>query len=84
MIYGDDRPESSTYGRYYGALTKFDGSFGFDLNRRLGFFVQVRNITNVKDGYYTSPFGVKEGDHGELRKMEEYGANWIFGIKGVY
>jgi outer membrane receptor for ferrienterochelin and colicin len=83
-IYGADRPESGTYGQYYGALTKFDGSLGFDINKHLGFFVQVRNITNVKDAYYKSPPGSKEGDNAALRKMEEYGANWIFGLKGSF
>jgi hypothetical protein len=84
MIYGDDRPESGTYGRYYGAMTKFDGSLGFELNKHLALFMQVRNITNVKDGYYQSPPGSDEGVHGALRKMEEYGSNWIFGVKGAF
>jgi hypothetical protein len=56
----------------------------FDFNRRLGFFVQGRNITNVKDEYYRSPPGVQEGQQGGLRSMEEYGANWIFGVKGTF
>jgi TonB-dependent receptor len=84
MIWGDDRPESGTYGRYYGGLTKFDGTLGFDFSRRLAFFVQARNITNVKDGYYQSPPGLREGQHGGLRVMEEYGSNWIFGVKGAF
>jgi TonB-dependent receptor len=84
MIYGDNRPESGTYGQYYGALTKFDGSLGYAFKRYLEFFMQVRNITNVKDGYYRSPPGVIEGEHAVLRKMEEYGTNWIFGIKGLF
>jgi hypothetical protein len=84
MIWGDDRPSSSTYGEYYGALTKYDAGLTFDFNRRLGFFVQGRNITNVKDEYYRSPPGVQEGQQGGLRSMEEYGANWIFGVKGTF
>jgi iron complex outermembrane recepter protein len=84
MIWGDDRPESSTYGRYYGALTKFDGTLGYNVSNRLGFFVQMRNITNVKDEYYQSPPGVQEGKQGYLRSMEEYGSNWIFGVKGTF
>ena len=27
---------------------------------------------------------VKEGEQGHLRQMEEYGANWSFGVKGTF
>jgi iron complex outermembrane recepter protein len=83
-IWGADRPESGTYGRYIGESTKFDGTLGYDVGRHLSFFVQARNITNVKDGYYQSPPGAREGQQGALRVMEEYGSNWIFGVKGVF
>jgi hypothetical protein len=84
MIWGADRPSSTTYGEYYGALTKYDAGLTYDFSRRFGLFVQGRNITNVKDEYYRSPPGVQEGKQGSLRLMEEYGANWILGVKGTF
>lgn len=84
VVWGTDRPESSTYGRYFGAITKYDLGFGYRFSPRLEFFVQGRNITNVKDEWYQSPPGVQEGKQGALRSMEEYGANWVFGIKGTF
>ena len=84
LIWTDDKPESGTYGRYMGELTKFDLTLGWDINRRVSLFVQGRNITNVKDEWYQSPPGVKEGRKSVLRAMEEYGANWIFGVKGAF
>ena len=46
--------------------------------------MQGRNITNQKDFYYESPLGVQEGKQRYLRQMEEYGDNWVFGIKGQF
>ena len=45
---------------------------------------QIRNITNVKDSFYKSPPGVPEGQQPMLRSMEEYGANWVFGVRGTF
>ena len=84
FIWVDDRPESGTYGRYWGAMTKWDGNISYDFTRRFGAFLQVRNITNQKDLFYQSPPGVPEGQQGALRSMEEYGSNWIIGVKGTF
>ena len=47
--------------------------------------MQGRNITNVEDRWYQSPPGLpEEGEHGYLRSIEEYGANWVFGVKGAF
>ena len=84
MIWIDDRPESGTYGRFTSESTKFDLTMGYAFHRRLEFFVQGRNITNVKDVWMQSPPGVEQGKQRHLRSMEEYGANWIFGVKGNF
>ncbi len=84
MIWVDDKPESATLGRYFGALTKFDLTLSWKLNRFATLYVQGRNITNVEDRWYQSPPGTPEGENGYLRSIEEYGANWVFGIKGMF
>jgi hypothetical protein len=47
-------------------------------------YVQGRNISNVRDRWYQSPPGSDEGENGYLRQIEEYGANWVFGVKGNF
>jgi iron complex outermembrane receptor protein len=84
MIWADDKPSESTYGRYMGAITKFDLTMNWRLNRYASLYVQGRNISNVKDRWYESPPGVQEGKQYYLRSMEEYGANWNFGVKGNF
>jgi hypothetical protein len=84
MIWVDDKPESSTYGRYVGQITKFDGSLTVRLTKYVSLYVQGRNITNMKDRWYESPTGTQEGKNGYLRQIEEYGANWVFGVKGQF
>jgi len=83
-IWIDDRPVDSVYGRYWGAMTKYDLSFNYKVNRYLSVYVQARNPNNVKDEYYESPPGVQEGKQGVLRKQEEYGDNWVLGVKGQF
>ena len=84
MIWTADKPESSTYGRYFGQITKYDCSLTVRLNQYASLYVQGRNITNVKDHWYQSPLGTLEGKNGYLRQIEEYGANWVFGVKGQF
>ena len=87
LIWADDKPQgtgTSNYGRYFGAITKIDCSLNFRLNRYATLYVQGRNITNTPDLSYLSPPGVLEGQQGVLRHMEQYGANWVFGVKGTF
>jgi iron complex outermembrane receptor protein len=78
------KPESSTYGRYFGEITKFDLSLTWKLGRFASLYVQGRNITNMVDRWYQTPPGFQEGTNGHLRALEEYGANWVFGVKGTF
>ncbi len=84
MIWAADKPESSTYGRYFGAITKYDLTATFRLTSHASLYVQGRNITNVKDLWYQGPASLPEGTGAHLRQMEEYGANWVFGVKGTF
>jgi len=84
VIWIDDRPSDSTYGRIWGAMTKIDLALTWRLTRYASLYVQARNISNVKDRYYESPLGVTEGQRRYLRQMEEYGDNWVFGVKGQF
>ena len=83
-IWIDDKPVDGVYGRVMGAMTKLDISATWKLNRYASLYVQIRNPTNQKDLFYESPPGVQEGKQKYLRKMEEYGDNWVFGIKGSF
>ena len=85
VIWVADKPNDSTnYGRFFGAITKYDLTLNLRLTRYASLFVQGRNITNQKDLWYESPPGVQEGKQAYLRGMEEYGANWVFGVKGQF
>jgi len=84
VIWADDKPESNTYGRYFRELTKVDLTLGWKLTNNVSLYVQGRNIRNAPDRWMQSPPGVQEGEQGYLRQMEEYGANWTFGIKGTF
>jgi iron complex outermembrane recepter protein len=83
-IWVDNRPNSSVVGRYWGAMTKLDVNLNFRLTKYATLYVQARNPTNQKDQYYESPPGFEEGKHGLLRSTEEYGDNWVFGLKGQF
>ncbi len=84
FVWGDDRPDGGTYGQWYGAITKFDMTASWRLTKYATLFVQGRNISNQPDLWYRSPPGVEQGKSPYLRQMEEYGANWTFGVRGVF
>ena len=84
FIWVDDRPNSGVDYRFWGAMTKWDLSLSWKLNRYATLFVQSRNPTNQKDLYYETPPGAAKGVGKHLRSMEEYGDNWIFGIRGQF
>jgi TonB-dependent receptor len=84
FIWVDDRPIDGVDYRYWGAMTKFDASLSWRLNSHATLFVQTRNPTNVKDIRYETPPGAAKGVGKHLRHMEEYGDNWIFGVRGLF
>jgi hypothetical protein len=83
MVWRDDSPDG-IYGRYRGAITQFDVSASWKLSSRYSTYVQGRNITGVPVVWYESPPGSVEGKNPALRQMQEYGANWVWGIRGTF
>jgi hypothetical protein len=45
---------------------------------------QARNFTGNPDLWMESPPGVREGEQPAVRSMQEYGANWVFGVAGRF
>ena len=83
MVYRDASPDGA-YGLYKGRLTQFDTTLGWKLSSRMSLYVQGRNITNVPILWYASPTTSVEGRDAALRRLQEYGANWVFGVKGTF
>ena len=84
IIWVDDKPSERTNGRFMGAMTKYYLTLNWKLTRVASLYVQARNLTNQKDLFYESPPGVQETKQRYLRKMEAYGDNWVFGLKGQF
>ena len=84
FIWVDDRPTGGVNYRYWGAMTRWDGGLTYDLNRFVSLYVTTRNPTNQKDIHYETPPGAAKGVGKHLRFMEEYGDNWIFGVRGRF
>ena len=83
MVFRDASPDGA-YGLYKGKLTQFDTTLGWRLNNRLSLYVQGRNITNVPILWYASPTTSVEGRDAAFRRLQEYGANWVFGLRGTF
>jgi outer membrane receptor protein involved in Fe transport len=83
MVWIDDRPDGN-YGFFRPEQTQFDLSLNWKLTNRYTLYVQGRNITNQVVKWMVSPPGVVEGESPALRQMQEYGSNWVFGIRGTF
>ena len=85
MKYRDASPEgTNNYGRYKEALTQFDLTLNWKFSNRAQLFVQGRNITGRPVLWYETPAGYAQGSYPVLYRLQEYGANWVFGIKGTF
>jgi outer membrane receptor protein involved in Fe transport len=83
MVWTDDRPDGN-YGQFRPEQTQFDLSLNWKLSSRLTLYVQGRNITNQVVKWMISPPGMVEGESPQLRQVQAYGANWVFGVRGVF
>ncbi len=83
MVYRDAAPDGA-YGLYKGAITQFDCTLGWRFSSRLSLYVQGRNITGVPVLWYASPTTSVEGRDAAFRRLQEYGANWVFGVRGIF
>jgi len=82
MVYRDAAPDGA-YGLYKGGTTQFDCTLGWRFSSRISLYVQGRNITNVPVLWYASPTTSVEGRDAAFRRLQKYGANWVFGLRGV-
>jgi hypothetical protein len=84
MVYRPDTPASTTYGDYFGELTQFDAAVNWRLTPKVTLYTQVRNLTGRPVTWYHTPPGVVEGQQRVMRQIQEYGANWVFGVRGTF
>ena len=84
MVWRPDTPDSTTYGQFQGEITQFDVSLSYRVHRYATLYTQIRNITGRPVLWYHTPPGVPEGTNRALRQMQEYGANWVFGVRGMF
>jgi len=77
-----DTPWDDVYGRYQRHSIRTDFGGEFRLTKYASLYFQGRNIFNEPVMWYESP--LVEGEAGALRILENYGANWVFGIKGTF
>lgn len=82
IVWHDDTPWETTYGRYKRHTIKYDLGGEYRVNPRVSVYFQGRNIFNDSQRWYESP--LVEGEGGALRILENYGANWVFGVKGTF
>ncbi len=83
MVWNDDKPDG-IYGRYKREITQFDLTMSFRLNRWATVYADGRNITGRPVLWGESPSGAVEGQDAHLRRLQEYGANWKFGVRGQF
>ncbi len=83
MVWIDDRPDGN-YGLYRPEHTTFDLTLNWRIGPWLTCYVQGRNITNQPQKWFYTPPGYAEGSYPMLRQYQEYGANWVFGMKGQF
>jgi iron complex outermembrane receptor protein len=84
MVWIHESPDGTIYGRYNAERTQFDTSLNWKFSNRVSFYVQGRNITGKPVKWYATPAGYAEGSYPILRQYQEYGANWVFGVKGTF
>jgi TonB-dependent receptor len=79
-VWLDETPSTNTIGRFRRQNTKFDLSLNYKLTSRVSLFAQGRNI-------FEEPHRIFETINGNdmvLWRLENYGTNWSFGVKGSF
>jgi outer membrane receptor protein involved in Fe transport len=84
MVWLDDRPDGSIYRRFRPEQTQFDLSLTWKLTKQVSLYAQGRNITSQPVKWMESPPGEVEGESPALRQFQEYGSNWVFGVRGTF
>jgi TonB-dependent receptor len=81
-VWRSDTPTSTTLTRFTRHHTTCDLSGAFQLTKRVSLFFQGRRIFNDSDEVYEGV--TAEHDRAVLQMYENYGANWVFGVKGTF
>ena len=81
-MWTNDTPWTTTVTRYRRAKITSDLSGAMRLTRRVSLFFQGRRIFN--DGLELFEGVSAEHDRPVLQMYENYGANWVFGLKGTF
>ncbi|MDO8540429.1 MAG: TonB-dependent receptor [Opitutaceae bacterium] len=87
MVWIDDRPDgsgTSNPGRFRPEQTQFDLTLNWKFTSQVALYVQGRNITNQPVKWMDTMPGYPQGSYPILRQYQEYGANWVFGVKGSF
>ena len=79
-VWADDAAWTSTDGRYRPAVLKLDGSMDYRIRDDLTIFVQARNLTN-QDHVILEAI---DGNRPVVWRRENYGANFVFGVRGQF
>ncbi len=82
-VWTDVRADGN-YGRFREAVAQFDTSLNWRLTSVVSLYAQGRNITRVPLRWFDTPPDLVEGQSRTLRQYQEYGANWVFGVKGTF
>jgi outer membrane receptor protein involved in Fe transport len=72
----EDQAPWSNLTRYRPQVVRHDANLSARLSARLTFFVQARNIFNKRTEIFEQS--------GNLFVAENYGANWVFGLRGQF
>ena len=79
-VWSDDAPWTSVEGRYRPAVLKLDGNIDVRISNWVTAFVQVRNLTN-EDHVIVEEIG---GNVPVVWRRENYGANYVIGVRGQF
>jgi iron complex outermembrane recepter protein len=79
-VWLDETPSTNTIGRFRRQNTKFDVMLNYKLTESVSLFAQGRNV-------FETPHRIFEtinGNEKVLWRLENYGTNWSFGVKGRF
>lgn len=79
-IWLDEAPTTNTVGRFRRQNAKFDVGGSFKINQRLQLYFSGRNIFETPHRI----FDTIGGNPKVLSRLENYGSNWAFGVRGSF
>ncbi len=79
-VWQDEAPWFNTVGRFRRQNTKYDFGFQYRVARRLTLYASARNIFQTPHRI----FDAIDGNTKVLTRLENYGTNWSFGVRGTF